>query len=759
MSESMENRTKPKGVRRSGACKALMVLLSMVSAVGIVGGALLTAEMVNANVYAEQKNELGTQQIRQRCRELIMDVEYRWQDIVNCKDHPEAVSQDYISQLERELTETYDPSISNFEFVITDADGELLLQSFTDGEYRYSWTEPYYRTTYETTRQRMTSHEWSMFVTPEGADVSAEEVWITETLPPEPIPEPTVQPTETTLSELSAQMPETLYSDEHYAEFAPQDMAESEPSTEADPENHVYEEPSQQNVTEMLCYDVTISYPHSELTHYVTGYVRSELTANDELARFEKYSAMAYDYRYVPPIVLCASILVFLCSLSFLLWSAGWKRGEEQPVGGVFEKIPFDVFTCLLGAAGLVFLVTADELVNSIGGVFELGFAAAMTMLLWLTVLWWLMSTAVRIRTKTILSHNLLVILGKKCGRTLGEGMGYIQQVPLIWLVLLVSAGFFFLHLIGTVMLAGGNEFGIVLLILLYTAMIAGICIAVVNLYLLEKGGEKIAGGDLEHKIPEEKLFGAFRRHGRHLNSIGDGMNLAVSERIRSEMFKTELIANVSHDIRTPLTSIINYTDLLSKLELEDAKAQEYIAVLTRQSARLRKLTEDVLEASKATTGSMKVEKEKMDLRVLLEQIQGEYAERLEAANLQMICDIPEEPLYICADGRLLWRVMDNLFGNVCKYAMQGTRVYLDAAAKEGQILLTLRNISAVQLHISADMLMERFVQGDRSRNTEGSGLGLSIAQSLTSLQGGRLELHIDGDLFKVQLTFPEMKT
>ncbi|MDE5792350.1 MAG: HAMP domain-containing histidine kinase, partial [Oscillospiraceae bacterium] len=275
---------------------------------------------------------------------------------------------------------------------------------------------------------------------------------------------------------------------------------------------------------------------------------------------------------------------------------------------------------------------------------------------------------------------------------------------------------------------------------------------------LLEVGGQNLADGKLDEKIKLERLFGGFKKHAEHLNSIGDGMNKAVSDRLKSEMFKTELIANVSHDIRTPLTSIINYTDLLSKLNFTDKKAVEYISVLQRQSARLRKLTEDVLEASKATAGTMKTEKEIMDIKVLLEQLIGEYTERFESKNLMLVSEISKNALIVLADGKLLWRAMDNLFGNICKYAMPQTRVYLNAYNENHKIMITLRNISAVQLNITADALMERFIRGDRSRNTEGSGLGLSIAKSFVELQGGNLTLYVDGDLFKVKIQLPELQ-
>ncbi len=268
--------------------------------------------------------------------------------------------------------------------------------------------------------------------------------------------------------------------------------------------------------------------------------------------------------------------------------------------------------------------------------------------------------------------------------------------------------------------------------------------------------GQNMADGILD-KIPEKWLFGRFLKHARNLNSISEGMNKAVTDKLKSEMFRTELIANVSHDIKTPLTSIINYTDLLSKMNLDDKQATEYIDVLGRQSARLRKLTEDVLEASKATTGTATVHKEKIDFRVLIEQIEGEFIEKFNANHLTLVSNVPEKPLYIMADGRQMWRVLDNLFNNVCKYAMSGTRVYLNVTESKSEIQFMLRNISATELNLSAEELMERFVRGDRSRNTEGSGLGLSIAQSLTALQGGIMELQIDGDLFKVILKLPTL--
>ena len=224
---------------------------------------------------------------------------------------------------------------------------------------------------------------------------------------------------------------------------------------------------------------------------------------------------------------------------------------------------------------------------------------------------------------------------------------------------------------------------------------------------------------------------------------------------MKSEHLKTELITNVSHDIKTPLTSIINYSDLIYKEETENEKIKEYAEVLHRQSGRLKKLIEDLMEASKVSTGNVEVNLELCDIGVLLTQITGEFQQRMLEQELEIIAKQPEQPILILADSKLLWRVMDNLMSNICKYSQKGTRVYVEVEEADGDASIRLKNISNYPLNISADELMERFVRGDRSRHTEGNGLGLSIAKSLTELQGGSLELSVDGDLFKVTIAFP----
>lgn len=271
----------------------------------------------------------------------------------------------------------------------------------------------------------------------------------------------------------------------------------------------------------------------------------------------------------------------------------------------------------------------------------------------------------------------------------------------------------------------------------------------------LRAGGDQLAAGNLDYKVPTNRLYGEFRRHGENLNNLRQGIQHAVEEQMKSERMKTELITNVSHDIKTPLTSIVSYVDLLKKEPMPTDQAKEYLDVLDRQAARLKKLIEDLVEASKASTGSLTVNFQPTDVNVLLSQSAGEYQEKLAARDLTLVLTPAEEAPMISADGQLLWRVFENLLSNALKYAMPGTRVYLSCETTDQAVVIAFRNISASPLNISAEELMDRFVRGDASRNTEGSGLGLAIARDLTQLQRGTFALTIDGDLFKATLTFP----
>ena len=269
------------------------------------------------------------------------------------------------------------------------------------------------------------------------------------------------------------------------------------------------------------------------------------------------------------------------------------------------------------------------------------------------------------------------------------------------------------------------------------------------------EGLRRITGGELQYKIPVEVLKGEQKTMAEYINHIGEGLDAAVENSLKQERMKTELITNVSHDIKTPLTSIINYVDLLQREPFDDPKIVEYLKVLEEKSQRLKILTEDVVEASKASSGAISLEIVKLNFVELLHQVMGEFEEKFTEKNLTLMVHLENQPVMIMADGRRLWRVLENIFSNVVKYAMEGTRVYAETVTEKGKISFSLKNISAQPLNIPAEELTERFIRGDVSRNTEGSGLGLSIARSLTELQGGEFRLYLDGDLFKVTIAFP----
>ena len=253
---------------------------------------------------------------------------------------------------------------------------------------------------------------------------------------------------------------------------------------------------------------------------------------------------------------------------------------------------------------------------------------------------------------------------------------------------------------------------------------------------------------------PPGQLTGEQRTIAEYINRIGDGLDAAVENSVKNERMKTELITNVSHDIKTPLTSIINYIDLLKREHPTDPKICGYLDILEEKAQRLKNLTEDVVEASKASTGNISLEMADLNFVELVHQVIGEFEEKFREKNLTLMVHFEDEEAIICADGRRLWRVLENVFGNVAKYAMENTRVYAEMKVEKPAVTFSLKNISAQPLNISADELTERFIRGDVSRNTEGSGLGLSIAKSLTELQGGEFRLYLDGDLFKVTIVF-----
>ena len=363
-----------------------------------------------------------------------------------------------------------------------------------------------------------------------------------------------------------------------------------------------------------------------------------------------------------------------------------------------------------------------------------------------------MLTLAVRGKTERVWKNTVVY----RILRWIGKGTGFlIGNLPIFGQVLIALVIIFGMDVLLTVLLYEGGAWGVLFWLLEKAAIIAFVLWVVYQLHILVEGGKKLAEGDLKYQIDTGRMFWIFKDHAKNLNSIGEGMSLAVEERMKSERFKTELITNVSHDIKTPLTSIINYVDLLEKEELNNGNAAEYLEVLERQSERLKKLIQDLIESSKAASGSLPVNLEKLEAGVFLVQTVGEFEEKISENQLELIVKKPEKEVYITADGKYFWRVIDNLMNNICKYAQPSTRVYINMEEKEGEVIIIFRNTSKYPLNISSEELMERFVRGDSSRHTEGSGLGISIAKSLMELMGGAFRLSVDGDLFKVELVFP----
>ena len=432
-------------------------------------------------------------------------------------------------------------------------------------------------------------------------------------------------------------------------------------------------------------------------------------------------------------------LLTLLC-FGFSMASAGHWAAHEGVHLTWLDKIPADVWLVALICAVFAGWDVFYELAFAV-------FCAALAPVLLL----FLCAFAAQCKAGTVLRGTLIARVLRlvwRIIRAVGRGLRRtIVGLPLIWKTTLVTLAVFFAEILyGYV----DGFFAVMKLVeflaILYIAL---------NLRILQKGGEKLAAGDYSQSIDTRPLIGDFKRYGQRMNELRTGMERAVREQTRAERMKTELITNVSHDIKTPLTSIVNYVDLLQKVDVQPETAREYIAVLDRQSRRLKKLTEDLVEASKASSGALPVDVQPTDVAVLFDQIVGEYQERLAGCRLTLVARPPEKPVSVQADGRLLSRVMDNLVSNICKYALEDTRVYVAAACDEETVTISFKNVSRDELNISPDELMERFVRGDASRHTEGSGLGLSIAGSLVQLMGGTFDLSIDGDLFRADITLP----
>ncbi len=517
-------------------------------------------------------------------------------------------------------------------------------------------------------------------------------------------------------------------------------------------------------------YVLKLTYDSSYINIYSTAYVDKILAVKNINATNPGIQKNLQNWKSNFDIIVAAAIVLsLLCIVLSLITmiNSGVKAGEKTIKLSRFEKVFTEVPIVICAGTVTAFLFIFEYVYEICRTNIDSDLSFATDSMFYLM---YLVPMAV-IYTVTLLMVNNL-IAKVKAGRLISDS-AVVRFVR--WIFAKISGLFRYigkhvrLGLRGVIVYAIITMCELAVLAVLCNAMGGGllflyiilkiVCIVIILLISaqvreLYKCAMDMADGNLDRKADTSRMFWIFKAHGEHLNQIGDGMAKAVDERMKSEHLKTELITNVSHDIKTPLTSIINYVDLLGKGGIDEKTEAEYIEVLTRQSSRLKKLIEDLVEASKASTGNIQMNFADIDAGMLLEQAVAEYSDKLAKAGLSVVFKKPDEPAVVTADGQYLWRVFDNLLANISKYAMMGTRVYATVFSDESGVRIEFKNISREALNISSDELMERFVRGDSSRNTEGSGLGLSIANSLCSLMKAKFAISIDGDLFKAEISF-----
>lgn len=459
------------------------------------------------------------------------------------------------------------------------------------------------------------------------------------------------------------------------------------------------------------------------------------------------YGLFAWRYNFI--YLLIAFCILLIVDVTYLCIMVGRDNTTDDEVKlNEIDKIPFELYVgILVGVLFLVYVVGSRIYYYGIIGVTMAGLYLTLVLLAGLSVLLIFVN---RIKCGCFCKNTIIYLLYKLISQILiivfNLTRDIIGAVPLIWKSLIFIIIFIWIL---PLELHYSNYFIYYLL-----ALSAIVLYYSIHLAKIKERTAKIAAGDFEHQLNMKVMSPELKDYANKLDSINKGLSLALDEKMRSERLKTELITNVSHDIKTPLTSIINYVDLL-KRDSNPQQKQEYLAILDKQSRRLKKLTEDIVEFSKVSTGNIKVNKEINHGNELLKQAIGEYEEILENNNLELVCHYASNDAEILTDGKLVWRILDNCLNNIVKYSKKSTRVYVDSEIVSDQFVITMKNVSDNMLNISPEALLERFVQGDSSRSTEGSGLGLSIASDLANLLGGKFEIEIDGDLFKIIFSLP----
>ena len=485
-----------------------------------------------------------------------------------------------------------------------------------------------------------------------------------------------------------------------------------------------------------------------------------ELSQNEERQLASKFLDAIEPISQNAYIILPISSALTILLIIYLLITIGHKDDEKTIELNDFDKIPLEIILIVavfLIVLPFIILSQYDRINNAM---LSLGITAYIDVYVVSAVV--LHTMIKRIKSKTFFKSS---IIGQILIWWIKIFKKILNKIQKVWNTITYSASVTSKVIIGTGIIAfiwlviiamfSDNKMLPLIIIALICFMLYKIIKIIKEYSQIENKLKDVYNGNNQTELKEEDFSMVFKSSVKYLNNISNGLENAVQERMKSERMKAELITNVSHDIKTPLTSIINYVDLLKKEDIANEKAIEYINILDNKSQRLKKLTEDLIEASKVSTGNVSLNLEKINIVELIKQAIGEFEDKFQNKNLQIIVNCNENEININADSRYMYRIVENLFSNIYKYALENSRVYIDISIVDGtNVVIEMKNISKDKLNISADELMQRFVRGDRSRNTEGSGLGISIAQNLTELQNGTFELKLDGDLFKVKLTF-----
>ena len=447
------------------------------------------------------------------------------------------------------------------------------------------------------------------------------------------------------------------------------------------------------------------------------------------------------------------SLIFLVVCITYLISSLGYKKDYKGIYLNWLDKIPLEIIIVafIFGLFMVAWIV--DSFTGHVSLAYNVVGMVSAVSVLYIAVAIALSTIIKRIKAKVFIKNTLIykiIMWTRKLTKEVFKNTKLIVKLSVLY------GGFVFIFFIVMLMSASYYDIGFPMFLLFILLIFVYIKLYdyTKNLYKIKMAIKKIYEGNNEIILNPDEMKGELRDVAVYVNDIAGGLSNAIEESIKSERFKTELITNVSHDIKTPLTSIINYVDLLKQENVDNEKIKEYIQILDQKSQRLKKLTEDLVEASKASSGNVKLEMEKINIVELIKQATGEFEDKFNEKGLKIVTEIPESEVNILADNRYIYRVIENLFSNISKYALEGSRVYIDVIAENKKVKIVIKNISKESLNITAEELMQRFVRGDKSRTTDGSGLGLSISKSLTELQKGTFDIQVDGDLFKVEIAF-----